>query len=101
MSRTRDGRVNWLDWFPVQAELLNEANNDAKAITMVDIGGGKGHDLLAFRAKFPDAPGRFIFQDQQHVLDSVIADMGNTERWTYDFFTPQPVKGQFNNSLQE
>ena len=99
MLRTRDRRVHWLDWFPVEAELLNKAKDDARAVTMVDVRGGKGHDLMAFRAKFPDAPGRFIFQDQQPVLESVNAVMGNTEAWAYDLFTPQPVKDQFNGLL--
>lgn len=71
---------------------MNEAKDDASAVTMVDVGGGKGHDLMAFRAKFPNAPGRFIFQDQQHVFDSVDAVMGNTEGWTYDFLRPDLSK---------
>lgn len=95
MQGVRSARVNWLDWFPVQAEVLNEAKDDPRAVTMVDVGGGKGHDLLAFRARFPNAPGRFILEDQQHVLDTVNEVMGNTEGRTYDFFTPQPVIGRF------
>ena len=95
MQGVRSARVNWLDWFPVQAEVLNEAKDDPRAVTMVDVCGGKGHDLLAFRARFPNAPGRFILEDQQHVLDTVNEVMGNTEGRTYDFFTPQPVIGRF------
>lgn len=60
---------------------------------MVDIGGGRGQDLMSFKDKFPNAPGRFILQDQPHVVESAHLSE-RVEKMGYDFFTPQPVKGQ-------
>ena len=57
------------------------------------LGGGRGVNVMAFRNKFPDAPGRFILEDQQHVIDSA-TKLGNTEALAYSFFHPQPIKGQ-------
>jgi hypothetical protein len=37
---------------------------------MVDVAGGRGHDLKKFRAKFPHAPGRLIVEDLPQVLES-------------------------------
>ena len=48
---------------------------------------------MAFRKNFPQTPGKFILQDQQHVVDS--ADVEGIERMGHDFFTPQPVKGGY------
>ena len=56
-----------------------------------------GHDINTFVAQFPDLTGRLILQDLALVIDDV--DKQETkpdtkiERFKYDFFTPQPVKG--------
>ena len=60
--------MNWLDWFPFQEEVLNEAKDEASAVTMVDVGGGKGRDLMAFWARFPNAPGRFVLARSANVF---------------------------------
>ena len=77
--------------FPVQQDLLDSAHSDAGAPLMVDLGGGTGRDLIAFKAKFPSAPGRLILQDREHVISGV--DLQDIEKQNHDFFTPQPVKG--------
>ncbi|KAG8533879.1 uncharacterized protein KY384_001620 [Bacidia gigantensis] len=87
----RATRGTWLEWFPVQKELLEGARDDPNAVLMVDLGGGRGRDLAAFKAQFPDAPGRFVLEDQQHTLDST--DVQGIEKLSHDFFTAQPVKG--------
>lgn len=62
-------------------------------VLVVDIGGNIGHDLQAFRKKYPDSVGGLVLQDLPEVvnnapeLDPSIVKMG------YDFFTEQPVKG--------
>lgn len=82
----------WVEWFPVQQEVLDGAKDDAMAVTIVDVGGGRGRNVMAFRKKSPDAPSRFIFEDLKHTVDSV-ASSGDMEGLAYDFFTPQPIKG--------
>lgn len=60
---------------------------------VVDIGGGKGHDLEKFRLKHPEIPaGSLVLQDLGDILKGVEATKA-IEIQPYDFFTPQPVKG--------
>ena len=61
-------------------------------MTMVDIGGGRGANVVPFLAKHPHAPGRFIVQDLDDVADRT-ATQGRIEFMIHDFFTPQPIKG--------
>lgn len=92
MQGVRSDRTNWMDWFPVQQQVLEAAKNDAGAVLLIDLGGGRGHDLMAFRDKFPKAQGRLILQDQPHVVEGAILRDG-VEGMGHDFFTPQPIKG--------
>lgn len=96
MSGSRRTRKTWLDFFPFGQNILNGAANETDSVLMVDVAGGKGHDLEAFREKVPNAPGRFILQDLPDVLQEAGELKGGIEKMAYDFFTPQPVKG---NSL--
>jgi hypothetical protein len=63
-----------------------------KDVLLVDVGGNQGHDLVRFRKKHPQAPGRLILQD----LPAVVAGHTdeNIEGMAYSFLDPQPVKGQ-------
>lgn len=63
----------------------------------VDIGGGRGHFLLAIqREEAPNGFGaKMILQDRPDVLASLKPeDIPNIEAMPYDFFTPQPVKSK-------
>ncbi|KAJ5729287.1 uncharacterized protein N7483_003795 [Penicillium malachiteum] len=91
-------RPDWGDWFPVQEQLLDHADLKPDAPFLVDIGAGRGHDLVAFRKKFPDIPGRFILEDLPHVLEEIrgVQDLekAGIETVPYNFFTDvQPVQG--------
>ena len=92
MGNTMGARKYWVDWYPVQERLLLES--DANAALMVDIGGGRGHDLEAFHKKFPGS-GTLVLEDLPCVmedLETTHSDMG-IQRISHDFFTEQPVKG--------
>ncbi|KAA8571902.1 hypothetical protein EYC84_001853 [Monilinia fructicola] len=89
MGSTMGARKYWLDWFPVTERVLGGAKADAPLI--VDVGGGKGHDIEAFNKKFPGR-GKLVLQDQQHVLDEIEELDPTIERVGYNFFTPQPIK---------
>lgn len=92
MGNTLGARKYWTDWFPVQERLLDGAN-EASPI-LVDVGGGKGHDVLDFQAKFPKNGRRLVLQDLSAVT-SDLEDLGpGVERMIYDFFTQQPVQGK-------
>jgi hypothetical protein len=41
---------------------------------LVDISAGKGHDLLAFKERFPDLLGRFVLEDLGHFVEEVGRD---------------------------
>lgn len=58
------------------------------------MGGGKGHDLMAFNEKFPGR-GRLVLRDQKHVLGEIEGLDEVIERVEYDFFAPQPVTSAF------
>ena len=95
-------RPRWIDVYPCAERLLNEgsavAQDRAPAAPplLVDVGGGVGHDLAAFRAKFPEAKGRLILQDRPEVLaDARRAEpplLADIELTPHDFFTPQPAE---------
>ncbi|KAM5349552.1 hypothetical protein ACJ41O_006057 [Fusarium nematophilum] len=92
MGNTMGTRKYWYDWFPVQERLVD--GFDASFPLLVDVGGGRGHDMQAFHAKFPKI-GRLILQDLPQVIQNIRAgDLdGAIEKVEHDFFTQQPVKG--------
>ncbi|ETS73453.1 hypothetical protein PFICI_14399 [Pestalotiopsis fici W106-1] len=89
----RGSRPAWFTWFPVQEKLLDGADVNDDAILMVDVAGGRGHDLLEFHAQYHAQPGRLILQDQQPVLDSITDLPKRIETYGLDFWTQQPVPG--------
>lgn len=93
MGNTLGARKYWTDWFPIRERLLDGANEASPLL--VDVGGGKGHDVLDFQAKYPQQGRRLVLQDLAPVT-SGLGDLGPAiERMTYDFFTEQPVQGKF------
>ncbi|RAK77278.1 S-adenosyl-L-methionine-dependent methyltransferase [Aspergillus fijiensis CBS 313.89] len=99
MSIYHQGRASWMDpgFYPVEQRLLVDTTttDPANRILLVDVGGGKGHDLAEFRAKWPNTPGRLILQDQPAVLAEVVGSQlhESIECMPHDFFTEQPCKG--------
>ncbi|KAF3059903.1 Demethylsterigmatocystin 6-O-methyltransferase [Daldinia childiae] len=88
----RGSSPSWVSWFPVKEKLLKGYNKDLPVL--VDIGGGRGHDIVEFSERFPDVEGDLILQDQQLVLDSPVADLPATvKKYPIDFFKEPPVKG--------
>ena len=93
MQGNRGSRPRWIDWFPVKEELLDGFKDEKDAVALLDIGGGRGHDLAAARRRFPEAPGRFVLQDLPQVISS-LGDLGEgIEKTEHDFFMPQPIRG--------
>lgn len=80
----------WFEFFPVMEKFQH---TDRQRPLLIDIGGGLGHDISAFRARYPDLPGRLILQDLPVVIDQVTELGAEIDAMKYDFFTPQPVKG--------
>lgn len=95
MGNTMGARRYWVEWFPIQERLLDGASlaqPAADSPLLVDVGGGKGHDLLAFHKRYP-RQGRLVLQDLAHVTEAIEDLDPHIERMPYDFFTVQPLEG--------
>ncbi|KAF2706177.1 S-adenosyl-L-methionine-dependent methyltransferase [Pleomassaria siparia CBS 279.74] len=94
MGFSRMGQEDWFDFYPVEEKLKGTSPNDT---ILVDIGGGMGHDVIAFQQKFPSIQGKLFFQDLASVVEAGNAKElpAGIEGIGHDFFQPQPeaVKG--------
>ncbi|KAI1266025.1 sterigmatocystin 8-O-methyltransferase [Xylariaceae sp. FL1019] len=91
MGNTMGAREYWTDWYPVQEQLLDGASSDS--VLLVDVGGGKGHDIAAFHNKYP-GKGRLVLEDLGAVTNNIGATLDPAiEVLQYDFFTEQPIEG--------
>ena len=94
MSDERAGRKELLDIFPADERLIQGFDSSSKdAVFIVDVAGGRGHEIMKLAEKFPQAKGRKILQDLPDVVKEV-ESTNEMEAMEYDFFTPQPVKGK-------
>lgn len=91
MEGQRVGRVQWFHHFPVDS--LGGDSNNADTVLMVDVGGGRGHDLEAFKSAYPQQQGRLIVQDLSATIDDIKHPKPGIEAMKHDFFRSQPVKG--------
>ena len=72
MAGSLETRKDWFRQFPVDEILLNDANKeDPESVLLVEIAGGEGHDIEAFRKSYADVPGRLILQDLPPTIDSI------------------------------
>ncbi|KAH8427499.1 uncharacterized protein LDX57_005212 [Aspergillus melleus] len=90
MGNTMGARKYWVDWYPVQERILNGA--DPNTALIVDVGAGKGHDLIAVQERFPNT-GQLVLEDLEAVTDTLDLDP-TIQKVPYDFFTEQPVPGK-------
>jgi hypothetical protein len=88
INGTADGGMN--------GSLTSELKDDKSTTLLVDVGGGRGHDVAKFRKKFATLRGQCILQDLPETITAVRAS-GNVpegvELQAYNFFDPQPVQG--------
>lgn len=94
MTAYRAGKPSWYDFYPVNERLVAGFDSSANENLLVDVGGGKGHDLATFNTKYASHPGKTVLQDREPVIDGVLAEPTEKsfEAQAYDFFTPQPIK---------
>jgi hypothetical protein len=86
-------QISWLDIFPTKT-LIDSA---ADGPLLVDVGGNVGHDMERFRQAYPQLAARMYLQDRPEVVKrSKCPDPLN--KMDYDFFTPQPIKGEMVSS---
>ncbi|KAJ5488142.1 Winged helix-turn-helix transcription repressor DNA-binding [Penicillium expansum] len=97
MRAYRAGKASWFEegFYPVLQRLICEFDAEIGEALLVDVGGGRGHDVAAFVAMYGNLPGKVVLQDRGAVISSLLECAGGRafEMQGYDFFTPQPVKG--------
>ncbi|KAK6949473.1 hypothetical protein Daesc_009554 [Daldinia eschscholtzii] len=94
MVSAMGARESWVKWFPVEDRLIEGASiTEENPYLLIDVGGGKGHDTVAFHQRFPNQKGRLVVQDLSVVIDRVPDTDEAVEFMVYDFFTEQPIKG--------
>ncbi|RDL35761.1 S-adenosyl-L-methionine-dependent methyltransferase [Venustampulla echinocandica] len=90
MVRLMGANESWVDWYPIQEQVIHGARDNSALV--VDVGGGKGHDLQAFNMKYPQQ-GRLVLQDRPPVIDGIKDLHPAIEYVKHDFFTSQPIQG--------
>ena len=95
MAARRESMISWLSVYPIEHETKGW---NPEAPVFVDIGGGIGHQCAELREKYPKLPGKVILQELPHAIEQALPTPG-VENTTHDFFTPQPVQGTFNITL--
>ncbi|KAI0405970.1 S-adenosyl-L-methionine-dependent methyltransferase [Xylaria palmicola] len=88
----RGSRPSWLSWFPAKDRFFPGGHQQETPL-LVDIAGGRGHDLLEFLAKYPDEPGPFVLQDLAPVLDGALPLPPHVRKQAFDLFSDSPVQG--------
>jgi hypothetical protein len=91
MTAVRTGEKPWTDLLPL-SEMLHATSNED--ILLVDIGGGKGHDLAAFYStqQTLKLKGRLVLEDLPRVIEQIPPEWRNLfETRPHNFFSPQPV----------
>ena len=104
MAGYRTGRPSWMDpnFYPVEENLIKGAKTEHDAVFLVDVGGGKGHDLQELYRKHPKLPGKLVLQDLKGVIEEAEAS-GLDEKITvmeHDFFSEQPIEGMISSTVQ-
>ena len=88
MTAQRQGIPTGFSRYPFEAE----CKSSNVEVLFVDVGGGIGHQCIAFKQAFPHLPGRLILQDLPQVLQHAIPAEG-VEPMAHDLFSPQTVRG--------
>lgn len=89
-------RLPWSKWFPVKDIIVDGYKSENSEYLFVDMGGGRGHECEAVLEECPDAKGRIVLQELQHVIDDAKDLNPRVDKQVHDFMTPQPVVGEYN-----
>lgn len=76
--------------------LLASEKTNKNSILVVDIGGGKGHCLQRINNAISNIEGRLLLQERPEVLKDTYDLDSRIEKYEYNFFEPQPVKGKLH-----
>lgn len=96
--RNRHHLQPWIDLCPTPELIVApaRARGDGRP-WLVDVGGGKGHDIEKFRrrhaAELPAEGGALVLQERPDLAEDMAALDPAITFMPHDFFTPQPVRG--------
>lgn len=103
MSGRREGvGVKWYETYPAAQELFPKDHSNGhtdRDVFLVDIAGGRGHDIHSFATAHPNVPGRLILEDLPLTFSNLDAERVSTlteagiELQPYDMFEAQPIHG--------
>lgn len=93
MKGKRASRPSWSEWWPLESQIFEKTELDPHGVLLVDVGGNRGHDIQIFKDRFPNR-GRLVLEDLPAVIQDIKKLDEDIERVEYDFFTPQPVRGE-------
>lgn len=103
MEGYRGNRPHWTEWFPVHGRIIDSEVLATDTPILVDIGAGRGYDLIKFSKWFPNAAGRLILEDLPTVIDEIRGaydlEAAGIRAVPFDFFADvQPMKGKIGSS---
>lgn len=94
MRRRRAGiKSEWYDIYPVQFQFVFGSDQGNESVFLVDVAGGKGHDIPSLKASLPLIPGRLILQDFTADCVRTFHIWMVPRRIPHDVFSEQPVRG--------
>ncbi|KAL9603197.1 MAG: hypothetical protein Q9179_002298 [Wetmoreana sp. 5 TL-2023] len=99
MEKWKEGLTIWFDKYPFEVQLSDAYDVSDDVVLLVDVGGGRGHVLQEFVKQRGRRKNRLIVQDVPGALSPAekLQPFG-IEAMAYNFFTPQPVKGETRDS---
>ncbi|GKZ83431.1 hypothetical protein AnigIFM56816_008524 [Aspergillus niger] len=96
---TKEHYFEWLQHNPEELHAFNtvmEIGNRSleDRVLLVDIGGGKGHDISGFKRKYTEIKHQLIVQDLPKVIEDIQEPLIEGIKVVgYNMFDPQPIKG--------
>ena len=84
-------RPDWLNWFPFDEQVVIGLDTIKEAVTVVDVRGGLGQELLRMKERHPDLPGRLILQNLQATINGS-SETTIFEFTVHDLLTPQSAR---------
>jgi hypothetical protein len=95
MTGNRVARRHWVEWFPIREHLLKDFENckSPNSSFLVDMGGGRGHDLERLVKDFPETSGYLILQDLPGTIRRIANSASGFTPMVHDIFEPQPITG--------
>jgi hypothetical protein len=82
------------EWFPSYDVIVNGYKDGSEGVMLVDVAGGRGHDIEAFLRKHHNASGRLVLEDLPETIDQIRTLSSKVEPYPHNFFEPQPIEGK-------